>query len=141
MALNASTGTLTPVAGSPSDRVIRQAVEEQADRTLMSRAVGIFHLGFSELGMRTHALSSGAGTPPQQNRYSWFRVVRQGRPVRHRHRQVAFGPDFDIDGQGFYEEDVVLITAHGYQLIYPPFPYSAADIERTMARVKRPERK
>jgi len=50
---------------------------------------------------------------------------------------VAFGPDFDVDGQGFYEEDVVLITANGHELINPALPYSAAEIEKMMARLKR----
>jgi len=54
----------------------------------------------------------------------------------HTGNTVAFGPDFDVDGEGFYEEDVVLITADGYQLINPPLPYSAADIEKMMARMK-----
>ena len=58
-------------------------------------------------------------------------------PVLHSGNTVAFGPDFEVDGQGFYEEDVVLVTADGYQLISPPLPYSAADIEETMARLKR----
>ena len=49
---------------------------------------------------------------------------------------VAFGPDFDVDGQGFYEEDVVLITADGCKLINPPLPDSALGIEKMMARVK-----
>jgi hypothetical protein len=31
------------------------------------------------------------------------------------------------------KEDVVLITADGYQLINPALPYSAADIEKMMA--------
>jgi Xaa-Pro aminopeptidase len=49
---------------------------------------------------------------------------------------VAFGPEFYVDGQGFYEEDVALITSDGHQLINPPLPYSAADIEKMMVRVK-----
>ncbi len=53
---------------------------------------------------------------------------------------MAFGPDFDVDGKGFYEEDVVLITADGYQLINPALPYSAADIEKMMARLKRSQK-
>jgi Xaa-Pro aminopeptidase len=57
----------------------------------------------------------------------------------HTGNTVAFGPDVDVDGQGFYEEDVVLITADGYQLINPALPYSAADIEKMMARLKRPK--
>lgn len=58
----------------------------------------------------------------------------------HTGNTVAFGPDFDVDGQGFYEEDVVLIASDGYQLINPPLPYSAADIEKMMARLKRAQR-
>jgi len=54
----------------------------------------------------------------------------------HTGNTVAFGPDFDVDGQGFYEEDVVLITADGCQLINPPLPDSALGIEKIMARVK-----
>ena len=46
-------------------------------------------------------------------------------------------PDFNVDGQGFYEEDVALITANGYELINPPLPYLPADIEKLMARLKR----
>jgi hypothetical protein len=59
-------------------------------------------------------------------------------PVKELHTgyTVAFGPDFDVDGQGFYQEDVALITANGYQLINPILPYSAADIEKLMARLK-----
>jgi Xaa-Pro aminopeptidase len=63
-------------------------------------------------------------------------------PVKELHtgNTVAFGPDFDVDGQGFYEEDVVLITADGYQLINPALPYSAADIEKMMARLKQSQK-
>jgi Xaa-Pro aminopeptidase len=52
----------------------------------------------------------------------------------HTGNTVAFGPDFDVDGEGFYEEDVILITATGHQLINPPLPYSPAGIEQMMAR-------
>ena len=55
----------------------------------------------------------------------------------HAGNTVAFGPDFDVDGQGFYQEDVLLITADGHQLINPPLPYSAADIEKMMTHLKR----
>jgi Xaa-Pro aminopeptidase len=60
-------------------------------------------------------------------------------PVKELHtgNTVAFGPEFDVDGQGFYEEDVSLITANGHQLINPPLPYSAADIEKLMAQLQR----
>ncbi|HEY2381164.1 MAG TPA: aminopeptidase P N-terminal domain-containing protein, partial [Terriglobia bacterium] len=58
----------------------------------------------------------------------------------HSGNTVAFGPDFDVDGQGFYEEDVVLIIADGHQLINPPLPYLPADIEKMMARLKRSQK-
>lgn len=50
---------------------------------------------------------------------------------------IAYGPDFNVDGVGFYEEDVSLITSSGHELVNPALPYKAADIERTMARLKR----
>jgi Xaa-Pro aminopeptidase len=64
-------------------------------------------------------------------------------PVKELHTgyTVAFGPDFDVDGQGFYQEDVALITADGYQLINPALPYSAADIEKLMARLKQSQQR
>jgi hypothetical protein len=58
----------------------------------------------------------------------------------HTGNTVAFGPDFDVDGQGFYEEDLVLITADGYELVNPALPYSAADIEKMMAQLKRSQK-
>ena len=64
-------------------------------------------------------------------------------PVKELHtgNTVAFGPDFDVDGQGFYEEDVSLITANGHELINPALPYLPAEIEKTMAQLKRPARR
>jgi len=63
-------------------------------------------------------------------------------PVQELHtgNTVAFGPDLDVDGQGFYEEDTFLITAEGHELINPALPYSAADIEKMMAHLKRSQK-
>ena len=63
-------------------------------------------------------------------------------PVKELHagNTVAFGPDFDVDGQGFYEEDVSLITVKGHQLINLPLPYLPADIEKMMAQLKRSQK-
>jgi Xaa-Pro aminopeptidase len=57
----------------------------------------------------------------------------------HAGNTVAFGPDFDIDGQGFYEEDVALVTKDGHELINPALPYSASDIEKEIARLRNHE--
>jgi ABC-type branched-subunit amino acid transport system substrate-binding protein len=55
----------------------------------------------------------------------------------HTGNTVAFETQFNVDGTGFYEEDVLLITANGYQLINPDLPYSATDVETLMSRLKR----
>jgi len=69
-------------------------------------------------------------------------LLKPGKWIMYTHSldMVAFGPDFDVDGQGFYEEDVVLIIADGHQLINPPLPYLPADIEKMMARLKRSQK-
>jgi Xaa-Pro aminopeptidase len=44
---------------------------------------------------------------------------------------VAFEPIFSVRGQGFYLEDMLLVTATGYELLTPGLPYSADEIEAT----------
>jgi hypothetical protein len=41
---------------------------------------------------------------------------------------------FTVDEFGFYLEDLLLITSAGYELLTPGLPYSAAEIERAMAK-------
>ncbi len=43
---------------------------------------------------------------------------------------VAFEPIFSVDGQGFYLEDMVLVTKDGHEILTPGLPYSAEEIER-----------
>ncbi len=43
---------------------------------------------------------------------------------------LAFEPIFSVDGQGFYLEDMVLVTKDGHEILTPGLPYSAEDIER-----------
>ena len=49
---------------------------------------------------------------------------------------VAFEPIFSVDGQGFYLEDMILVTKDGHEILTPGLPYSADEIERA---VRRPE--
>ena len=44
---------------------------------------------------------------------------------------VAFEPIFSVDGQGFYLEDMVLVTKEGHEILTPGLPYSAGEIERS----------
>ena len=43
-----------------------------------------------------------------------------------------FEPIASIDGQGFYLEDMYLITKGGAELLTPRVPYSADEIESAM---------
>lgn len=45
---------------------------------------------------------------------------------------IAFEPIASIDGQGFYLEDMFLITKDGAELLTPGVPYSADEIEKAM---------
>jgi Xaa-Pro aminopeptidase len=43
---------------------------------------------------------------------------------------VAFEPIFSVEGQGFYLEDMVLVTKDGHEILTPGLPYSSEEIER-----------
>ena len=45
---------------------------------------------------------------------------------------VAYEPIFTVEGQGFYLEDLLLITDDGYELLTDGLPYTADDIELAM---------
>lgn len=45
---------------------------------------------------------------------------------------VAFEPIFSVDGQGFYLEDMILVTKDGYEILTPGLPYSADEVERAV---------
>jgi len=50
---------------------------------------------------------------------------------------ICDAPEFSVDGQGFYVEDMLLVTVDGYEQINPPLPYFAKEIELSMRRQKR----
>lgn len=45
---------------------------------------------------------------------------------------IAFEPIAAIDGQGFYLEDMFLITGEGVELLTPGVPYTSEEIEKAM---------
>ena len=45
---------------------------------------------------------------------------------------LDYEPIFVVDGQGFYMEDMILITSTGYEILTPGLPNTAAEIERAM---------
>ena len=50
----------------------------------------------------------------------------------HAGTTIAFEPIASIDGQGFYLEDMFLITKDGAELLTPGVPYTAEEIEAAM---------
>ena len=50
---------------------------------------------------------------------------------------ICDAPEFSVAGQGFYVEDMLLVTRDGYQQINPPLPYFAREIEQAMKQQKR----
>lgn len=47
---------------------------------------------------------------------------------------VAYEPIFAVDGEGYYLEDLLLITREGYEVLTPGVPYTAEEIEQAMRR-------
>jgi Xaa-Pro aminopeptidase len=47
---------------------------------------------------------------------------------------IDFEPIVDVDGQGYYLEDMYLVKKDGAELLTPDVPYTAEDIEATMQR-------
>jgi Xaa-Pro aminopeptidase len=50
---------------------------------------------------------------------------------------LCWAPEFSVQGQGFYVEDTVLVTAGGHNLLNPPLPYEVEDIEALKAKLSR----
>ena len=65
-------------------------------------------------------LDSAEGTPE---------VLRTG-------MTVDFEPIFSVDGQGFYLEDMILVTPTSHEILTPGLPYSADEIERAVRTPK-----
>jgi Xaa-Pro aminopeptidase len=45
---------------------------------------------------------------------------------------IDYEPIFVVGGQGFYMEDMILVTANGFEVLTKGLPYTAAEIERAM---------
>ncbi|HMC55526.1 MAG TPA: aminopeptidase P N-terminal domain-containing protein [Gemmatimonadaceae bacterium] len=50
---------------------------------------------------------------------------------------LDYEPIFVVDGEGFFMEDMVLVTRNGFEILTKGLPYSAAEIERAMRRAPR----
>ena len=54
--------------------------------------------------------------------------------VLHAGNVICFEPGVEVDGQMLFVEDTILITVNGHDILNPPLPYWAADIERELAK-------
>jgi Xaa-Pro aminopeptidase len=45
---------------------------------------------------------------------------------------VDYEPIFSVDGLGFYMEDMLVVTATGFELLTPGLPYGSREIEQAM---------
>lgn len=50
----------------------------------------------------------------------------------HAGMTIDYEPIFVVDGQGFYMEDMILVTPTGCEILTKGLPYTAAEIERVM---------
>jgi Xaa-Pro aminopeptidase len=48
---------------------------------------------------------------------------------------ICWAPEFSLRGQGFYVQDMVLVTAGGHELLNPPLPYEPQALEALKARL------
>jgi Xaa-Pro aminopeptidase len=53
---------------------------------------------------------------------------------------IDFEPTFVVDGQGFYMEDMILVTPTGYEILTKGLPNTAAEIERAKRASARAQR-
>jgi Xaa-Pro aminopeptidase len=50
---------------------------------------------------------------------------------------ICWAPEFSVLGQGFYVEDMVLVTSAGHELLNPPLPYDARALEAMKVALNR----
>jgi len=85
------------------------------------------------LGRRAAALVSERDSIPYWQIHGIGLDIAESLPSVLRAGMVLdYEPIFAVDGQGFYMEDMILITPTGYEILTKGLPYSAAEIERAM---------
>lgn len=117
-------GLATLRDGAEAEGLLRASVAEAGRRRPTMRTA---------LGRRAAALLTNPDSLPY---WQWHgigldyaeplpRVLRAG-------MVLDYEPIFVVDGQGFYMEDMILITPTGYEILTKGLPSTAAEIERAM---------
>lgn len=92
---------------------LKTALARHAAATILARN-GAPHWQLHGVGLD---IAEGPGSPTD--------VLRSG-------MVFDYEPIFAVDGQGFYMEDMLLVTATGYELLTPALPYGAREVENAM---------
>jgi len=109
-----------------------------------ARRDDVFAASLAEIRRRQPALATplgrkAAATLLAEDGLKWWEIhgvgleAAEGLPeVLRAGMVVAFEPIFSVDGQGFYLEDMILVTDVGHEILTPDLPYSAGEIERAV---------
>ena len=65
-------------------------------------------------------------------------MVEDVPPVFAAGNVLCWAPEFSVQGQGFYMQDTVLVTASGHDLLNPPLPYEPRELEALKAKLSGP---
>ena len=110
-----------------------------------ARRDGVFAASLAEVRRRQPALATPLGRGAAEillgnDGLRWWGIhgvgleAGEGAPeILRAGMVVAFEPIFSVEGQGFYLEDMVLVTRDGHEILTPGLPYSAEEIESAVA--------
>ena len=112
--------------GADTAELLRASVAEAASRRGAMRTA---------LGRRAAALLSEPDSLPFWQHHGTGLDLAEPLPRVLRAGMVLdYEPIFVIDGQGFYMEDMILVTKTGYEILTKGLPSTAAEIEQAMRR-------
>ena len=112
--------------GADTAEMLRASVAEAASRRGAMRTA---------LGRRAAALLSEPDSLPFWQHHGTGLDLAEPLPRVLRAGMVLdYEPIFVIDGQGFYMEDMILVTKTGYEILTKGLPSTAAEIEQAMRR-------
>jgi Xaa-Pro aminopeptidase len=141
-------GTFTPGQSEVID--LLAAVYRAALATLRDGATGssLLQASMAEAGRRRASMRTALGRhaaalltmPDSLPFWQWHGIGLDDAeplpPVLRAGMVLDYEPIFAVDGQGFYMEDMLLVTPGGYETLTRGLPNTAAEIERAMHRAR-----
>ena len=119
-------GLSTVRDGADTVEMLRASVAEAARRRSSMR---------TPLGKHAAALMSEPDSLPFWQQHGTGLDIAEPLPRVLRAGMVLdYEPIFVVDGQGFYMEDMILVTKTGYEILTKGLPSTAAEIEQAMHR-------